>query len=82
MCIRDRLYCSSKAFIKIFFEVTEKENSHYTFHNINPGVIDTKMQKTIRDSSFPDSKRFINMYSDGKLKSANEAALEIFNIIK
>ena len=41
------LYCSSKAFIKMFFNVAESEYKQHRFFNIDPGVMDTSMQKSI-----------------------------------
>lgn len=76
------LYCSSKAFMKVFFKVTEKENNFHKFYNIDPGVINTRMQKIIRKSNFPDVKKFKNLHVSGNLKSADDVALEIYNIIK
>lgn len=73
------LYCSSKAFVKMFFEVAELENSQHFFMNIDPGVMDTNMQKTIRDIDFPNVEDFIKFKDEGKLKSPNSVAIEILN---
>jgi len=76
------LYCSSKAFIQMFFRVAESEYKQLRFFNIDPGVMDTKMQRSIRESDFPDVLNFQNLKKDEKLKSPKVVALEIINTIK
>jgi benzil reductase ((S)-benzoin forming) len=71
------LYCSSKAFIQMFFNVAQSEYLHHRFLNINPGVMDTGMQKYIRESNFPDVENFKDLQKEGKLKTPKEVALEI-----
>lgn len=75
------LYCSSKAYIKMFFEVAEAEYPNHRFFNIDPGVMDTNMQQSIRESDFPEVSNFKNLKVEGKLKSPKEAAIEILNTI-
>jgi len=73
------LYCSSKAFVKMFFEVAESENKEHFFLNIDPGVMDTNMQDTIRRCDFPNVMDFKNFKEKGKLKIPNDVAIEILN---
>lgn len=75
------LYCSSKAFIKMFFNVAESEYKQHRFFNIDPGVMDTNMQKSIRESDFPEVSDFQDLEKEGKLKSTKAVALEILNTI-
>lgn len=75
------LYCSSKAFIKMFFNVAESEYKQHRFFNIDPGVMDTKMQRSIRESVFPDVLSFQNLKKEEKLKSPKDVALTILNTI-
>lgn len=75
------LYCSSKAFIKMFFNVAESEYEQHRFFNIDPGVMNTTMQKSIRDSDFPDVSGFQNLEKEGKLRSTEDVALEIVKTI-
>jgi benzil reductase ((S)-benzoin forming) len=75
------LYCSTKAFVKMFFNVAEKEYPEHSFFNIDPGVIDTDMQKNIRDSDFPDVSDFQRLEKEGKLQSAKDVAKEIINTV-
>ena len=76
------LYCSSKAYIKMFFSVAESEYKQHRFFNIDPGVMDTNMQRSIRKSDFPDVLNFQNLKKEEKLKSPKDVALEIINNIK
>ena len=75
------LYCASKAFNKMLFNVAESEYKQHRFFNIDPGVMDTSMQKSIRESDFPNVSDFQNLEKEGKLKSTKEVALEILNTI-
>ena len=75
------LYCSSKAFIKMFFQVAESEYEQHCFFNIDPGVMDTDMQKSIRQSDFPDVLDFKNLEKEGKLKPASKVAFDILKNI-
>jgi len=75
------LYCASKAFIKMFFNVAEKEYKQHRFFNIDPGVMDTNMQTIIREIDFPDVSDFKKLQEEGKLKSPLNVALEILNSI-
>lgn len=75
------MYCSSKAFIKMFFNVAKYEYKQHTFYNIDPGVMDTDMQKNIRDRDFPDASDFQKLKEEGNLRSAKDVAKEIINKI-
>ena len=76
------LYCSSKAFIQMFFNVAEGEYKQHRFFNIDPGVLDTGMQETLRASDFPDVENFKDLQKEGQLKSATDAAKEILKTIQ
>lgn len=75
------LYCSSKAFVEMFFKVAKEENKKHRFFNLDPGVMDTHMQKSIRETDFPDVSGFRNLEKEGKLKSSMDVAMEILNTI-
>lgn len=75
------LYCSSKAFVQMFFKVAEIEYKQHNFFNIDPGVMDTEMQSNIRESNFPDVSSFQNLKKEEKLKSPKDVALDIINNI-
>ena len=75
------LYCSSKAYIKMFFNVAKGEYLQHRFFNIDPGVMDTDMQKSIRKSDFPDLSNFKELQEKGDLKLPIDVAKEILNTI-
>jgi len=79
------LYCSSKAFVKMFFEVFQeenKENKKIRIFNVDPGVMDTAMQSFIRDAFFPEQKKFQELQDEAKLKTPEEAAEKIIKLIQ
>jgi benzil reductase ((S)-benzoin forming) len=65
----------------MFFKVAESEYQQHLFFNIDPGVMDTNMQKSLRESDFPDVENFKNLQKDGKLKLPKDVALEIVKTI-
>ena len=75
------LYCSSKAFIQMFFNVAESEYKQHRFFNIDPGVMDTNMQKSLRDSDFPDVENFKDLQKEGQLKAPIDVAKDILKTI-
>ncbi|MGF1555122.1 SDR family NAD(P)-dependent oxidoreductase [Paucihalobacter sp.] len=76
------LYCSSKAFIEMFFKVAQCEYPPHSFFNINPGVMDTGMQKSLRDSHFPDVENFKDLHKEGQLKAPIDVAAEILKTVQ
>lgn len=75
-------YCSSKAALAMFTSVCQKENEKtgIRFFSLAPGIIDTAMQTTIRESAeedFPAIDRFKSYKSEGKLSSGEEVAQKI-----
>ena len=75
------LYCSSKAFIQMFFNVAESEYKQHRFFNIDPGVMDTNMQKSLRASDFPDVENFKDLQKEGQLKAPIDVAKDILETI-
>ena len=77
------LYCSAKAYMKMFFRVLEQENpnDNLKLFSIDPGVMDTDMQESIRDSEAPKQDYFKSLKEDNKLIQPNVAALKIFEKI-
>lgn len=73
------LYNSSKAAINMFFDVMQHEFPTLEFINLDPGVIDTDMQNTIRTSNFEKVNEFIAYKEKGLLKSPNIVADEILS---
>ena len=76
------LYCSSKAFIQMFFNTAESEYKQHRFFNIDPGVIDTGMQKSLRANDFPDLEKFKELQKEGQLRAAIDVAEEILKTIQ
>ena len=65
----------------MFFNVAESEYKQHSFFNIDPGVMDTSMQKSIRETDVPDASNFKNWQEDGKLKLPKNVSLEKLNKI-
>lgn len=73
------LYGASKAYMAIFFKVLKEENNQQlTVYNIDPGVLDTGMQKSIRENSFPRQNDFIAFKDSHVLVPPADAAARIF----
>lgn len=78
-------YCTSKAAIKMAFDVLVEENENIDVIHYDPGVMDTDMQTIIRSSSkdkMPDVELFQSFKQEKKLKSPDEVAQRICEIIK
>jgi len=77
------LYCSTKAALKMFLDVAEIESEGLvSVTHIDPGVMDTDMQKTIRSKSSKEMKNvqaFKELKSTNTLKSPKEAAKELLH---
>lgn len=69
------LYCASKAAMEGYLRALDAEG--IKTHTIDPGVIDTDMQKTIRGSDFPLVEQFRDMHRSGALKSAQDTAKQV-----
>ncbi len=83
-------YCASKAAIDLFsetiaIELSARGYSNWRIHAIAPGVVDTPMQLTIRESNpsdFLNHQKFVALKKDKELTSPDEVAEKLFNIIK
>ena len=82
------LYCASKAGMEGFIRALAAEERHqehpFLAISVDPGVIDTEMQASIRAASvtdFPDVERFIRRKSDGGLSSPQSVADAILRIV-
>ena len=65
----------------MFFNVAESEYKQHRFFNINPGVMDTNMQKSLRASNFPDVENFKDLQKEGQLKAPIDVAKDILETI-
>lgn len=73
-------YCASKAAALMALDVLALENSHVTVQHFDPGVMDTDMQRHIRDQSeesMPDVGLFQDFKNNHALKSPREVAENI-----
>ncbi len=69
------LYCVAKAGMEAFLRSLDLEDTKT--HLINPGVMDTDLQKQIRMSEFPTAIKFQMLHTDGKLRATDVVAREI-----
>jgi benzil reductase ((S)-benzoin forming) len=77
-------YCAAKAAMKMYLDCVAVEHPGVQVKHIDPGVMDTDMQKDIRavaPESFPVSEQFHQLKQDGKLVSADVRAVEILQDI-
>lgn len=77
------LYGASKAYMNQFFKVLAEENTanNCSFYTIDPGVLDTGMQESIRKNVFPKQDYFKALKDENKLIQPEVAALKIFDTI-
>lgn len=75
------LYCSTKAALRMFLDVTYAESiGGMNLTHIDPGVIDTDMQRTIRSKSEKEMKnvqQFRELNKSNQLKTPHEAACDV-----
>jgi sepiapterin reductase len=83
------LYCAAKAGIENYIRAVALEQNTYEYPviavNINPGIIDTDMQRMIRETDevdFPQRQRFIDFKKNGALSTAEDAAQKIMRIVE
>lgn len=83
------VYCTTKAGLDHFSRViaVEQERMPYPVEivSIAPGIIDTDMQATIRNSSeeeFPLLDRFVEYKAQGALSSAEETARKLISFLE
>ena len=76
-------YCASKAGGEMFFRVLAAQvagDNRYTVASVNPGVMDTGMQTTIRATAsgyFPDRQRYQGLHERGELPTPAQVARRI-----
>ena len=79
-------YCSSKSALDMLTKViSEANHKNLTVFSVHPGVVDTDMQKEIRESdvnSFPLHQKFVDYYTNKELFSTNFVALKLLQIIE
>ncbi len=75
------IYCTTKASVEMFLRCIEKEYPKIDIHNIDPGVLDTTMQETIR-SKCPDNLYFKELKENKQLLTPKSVALRILKETK
>lgn len=75
------IYCSSKAGLDMFTKVAGLEQTSekhpLTIFALAPGIIETGMQESIRETDlalFPDRDKFISLHEEGKLAKPEDVA--------
>ena len=75
------IYCSSKAGLDMFTKVAgleqTSEEHRLTIFALAPGIIETGMQESIRETDlalFPDRDKFISLHEEGKLAQPQDVA--------
>jgi benzil reductase ((S)-benzoin forming) len=77
------IYSATKAFNELFFNVLSKEGGTSCKH-IDPGIMDTKMQKLMRSTKkikFPDVEYFKKIKNSNNINTALNVATTIVNSI-
>lgn len=82
-------YCASKAAIDMLTQCVQLEESSLVnpcqIYAIAPGIVETKMQETIRTKSaeeFPLVSKFIDFKESGKLADAKDVASKFFQFVE
>lgn len=74
-------YAASKAAGMVLFDSLAAERSEVVIDHIDPGIIDTDMQASLRDAPgavFPAQSTFQRWADEGKLQNARDVAKRIF----
>ncbi len=79
-------YCATKSGIDMLTQVIADENhKNLTVFSVHPGVVDTNMQKTIRETEanlFPLLSKFTAYHNNNELETTTIAAQKLYYIIQ
>ena len=79
-------YCASKSALDMLTKViSEEKHKNLTVFSVHPGVVDTDMQKEIRESDanfFLLHQKFVDYYANKELFSTNFVAFKLLQIIE
>ena len=79
-------YCSAKAGLDMFTQVAVEENhKNLTVFSVSPGIVDTNMQKMIREADpdlFPLLSKFTSYYNNNELENTETVAKKLYYIIQ
>ena len=80
------IYCATKAAIDMLSQVIAEENhKNLRVFSVHPGIVDTNMQKTIRETKehlFPLLSKFTAYHSKNELEKTNISAQKLYYIIQ
>ena len=79
-------YCATKAGLDMLTQVIAEENhENLTVFSVHPGIVDTNMQKNIRETKpdlFPLLSKFTSYYNNNELENTENAAKKLYYIIQ
>ncbi len=81
------LYSASKAYVKMYFDVLKEENAEQSgsmiILQIDPGAMDTEMQKRVRKSDVisDQTEKLKNLFENGSLRKPLDVAHEVMQKI-
>jgi benzil reductase ((S)-benzoin forming) len=79
-------YCATKAGLDMLTQVIAEENhKNLTVFSVHPGIVDTNMQKKIRETKpdlFPLLSKFTSYYNNNELENTENAAKKLYYIIQ
>ena len=79
-------YCATKSALdRLTTVLSEETHEKLNVFSIHPGIVDTSMQKSIREADgklFPMLDRFIKYHEDNELENAKKIAEKFYYVIK
>jgi benzil reductase ((S)-benzoin forming) len=76
-------YCATKAggemFVRVVAAEAGRRDPRVRAASVNPGIMDTAMQETLRGSRFPEHERYVERYARGELADPAEVARRILD---
>ena len=79
-------YCATKAGLDMLTQVIAKENhKNLTVFSVHPGIVDTNMQKKIRETKpdlFPLLSKFTSYYTNNELENTETVAKKLYYIVQ
>ena len=79
-------YCATKAGLDMLTQVIAEENhKNLTVFSVHPGIVDTNMQKKIRETKpdlFPLLSKFTSYYANNELENTETVAKKLYYIIQ
>lgn len=80
------IYCSAKSALdRLTCVIAEEKHHNLNIFSVHPGIVNTEMQKKIRNANkkyFPMLDNFIDYYKNNALKNTEEIAKKVYYIIQ